>query len=73
MQKEIIMNTLGTQLRSLRKENHLSQKKLAEASGVHENTIINFENDKRSPSAETLSMILGALGYELCIKRCDSL
>lgn len=63
------MNTLSTQVRSIRLANHLTQKQLAAVSGVHENTIINFENDKRSPSADTLSLLLGAMGYELSISR----
>lgn len=67
------MDTLGTQLRSIRTAHQMSRKQLAEASGVHCNTIAYFENDQHSPSTETLALILGALGYELCIQRRTSI
>lgn len=66
------MCNLSTQIRELRTARHWTQQQLAAASRVHYNTIINFENDKRSPSAETLSLLLGAMGYELTIKRKEA-
>ncbi len=63
------MKTLNEQLRTLRHKQNLSQKQLAALSGVHQNTILNFENAQRSPSVETLSYLLEAMGYELVIRR----
>lgn len=59
--------SLGQQMRNIRKNCHMTQRELAELSGVHFNTIINFENGKRFPSTETASILFGAMGYELII------
>lgn len=63
------MSDLNTQFRMIRHSKHLTQKQLAALSGVHQNTILNFETSQRSPSVETLSYLLDAMGYELIIRR----
>ena len=44
-------------LRKLRKEHHISQKELADAIQVAQNTISNWETGKREPDNETLRKI----------------
>lgn len=63
------MRSLQHEFKSLRTQKNLTQVALSAASGVHQNTIINFENSKRSPSVENLSLLLDAMGYELAIRR----
>ena len=62
------MTDLGQQVRFLRKKNHLSQQALADAAGVHVNTVSYFEHGERYPSTETVSLLLDALGCELVIR-----
>ena len=61
--------SLGQQMRSIRQNSRMTQRELAELSGVHFNTIINFENGKRFPSTETASILFNAMGYELVIAK----
>ena len=63
------MNNIQREFKSLRTKQNLTQAALSAASGVHSNTIINFENSKRSPSVENLSLLLDAMGYELAIRK----
>lgn len=63
------MRNIGSQFRSLRLSQHMSQRQLAEASGVHYNTILNFENNRCSPSTDNLYLLLNAMGYELIIRK----
>lgn len=54
--------TLGTRIRSLRKEKGLSILNLKNITGLSKSTISEIENDKSSPTAETLSKIATGLG-----------
>lgn len=54
--------TVGERIRQIRKEKALTQKKLAEISGVSENAIKQYENNKRTPRLEQLNKIADALG-----------
>ena len=63
------MSNIGMQVRSIRLKNNLSQRELSEASGVHFNTILNFENGKRSPSVDNFISLANAMGYELVLRR----
>ena len=48
-------------IRNIRKQQGLSQKKLAELSNLSRSTIINFETDKRDPRVGDLQKIANAL------------
>jgi transcriptional regulator with XRE-family HTH domain len=54
---------LATSLRVLRETRSVSQKELAEMSGVERNTISKYENGWIQPSREKLQTLLEALGY----------
>lgn len=55
----------GSFLRDVRESRDLSQKDLAEISGISQPNISAIENGRRSPSADTLNRLLVACGYEL--------
>ena len=54
---------LATSLRVLRESRSLSQKELAELSGIERNTISKYENGWIQPSREKLQTLLDALRY----------
>lgn len=55
---------LATSLRVLREARSLTQKELAEASGIERNTISKYENGWIQPSREKLRRMLTALGVD---------
>jgi len=55
----------GTFVRAVREARCLSQRELAEVSGVHQSNISAIESGRRVPSAETLNRLLVACGFEL--------
>lgn len=57
--------TVGDKIRQVRKSNKLTQKQLAEISGVAEISIRNYENHKREPKLGQLQKIATALGISL--------
>ncbi len=52
-------------MRRVRESRSLSQQDLAEISGIGQPNISAIENDRRSPSADTLNRLVVACGYEL--------
>jgi DNA-binding XRE family transcriptional regulator len=52
---------------SLRKQEHLTQNKLAELTGNKQQVISRIENKENSPSLKIFTNILNAMGYELKI------
>jgi len=54
---------LATSLRVLREARSLTQKELAERSGIERNTISKYENGWITPSREKLRSLLSALGF----------
>ena len=56
---------LVTQLTALINDERVNIRALAQASGVHENTIHSWLHSQRNPSIINLVAVLGALGYEL--------
>lgn len=54
---------LATALRVLREARSLTQKELAERSGIERNTISKYENGWITPSREKLRALLSALGF----------
>ena len=55
----------GSLVREVRKSRGLSQRELAEVSGIRQANISAIENNRREPSAETLNRLLVACGYQL--------
>lgn len=55
----------GTFVRSAREARSLTQRDLAEISGVRQSNISAIESGRRVPSAETLNRLLVACGFEL--------
>ena len=55
----------GTLVRRARSERRLTQAQLAEISGIEQSNISAIENDRRSPSAETLHRLLFSCGFAL--------
>ena len=53
----------------LRKEQNISQKRLAELTGNKQQAISRLENNENSPSLKFFSSIIYALGYELKIQK----
>lgn len=53
--------TIGKTIRSIRKEKGITQKKLAELSGIAEITIRQYEADKYKPKIEQVKKIAAAL------------
>lgn len=70
---EIFERLIRIQLTSLRKSKHLTQKKLAELSGLSVGTISNIEslNNSSSIHLSTLSKYLVGIGAEMYIKFSD--
>lgn len=59
------MSQIGEHLRELRRRRHLGIRELALRSGISHSTISLIERDRISPSVDTLSAILDALGTTL--------
>lgn len=55
----------GTFLRTVRQSRQLSQRQLAELSGIRQANISAIENGRRMPTADTLNRLLVACGYGL--------
>ncbi len=51
------MKSIGNRIRNLRRISKVSQKELAEALGVGQTTIANYESDQRQPSIDKLILI----------------
>ena len=56
---------LGTRLRTLRKERHLTQRDLATQAGISVNAVSLIERDEISPSVSTLQSLAGALNVKM--------
>ena len=56
------MSKFPERLKTLRYEKGLSQKELAKLSGVHEDTIANWEKGKNKPTMQKLTRIAVCLG-----------
>lgn len=55
----------GTFVRAVREARSLTQRELAEVSGVRQSNISAIEGGRRIPSADTLNRLLVACGFEL--------
>ena len=59
-------SSFGSRLRTLRKKIGLTQEQLAEAIGVHLNTISRWENNLDVPNMHKLHLIASALWMSYC-------
>lgn len=55
----------GSFVRAVREARQLTQRELADISGVRQSNISAIENGRRVPSADTLNRLLVACGFEL--------
>lgn len=55
----------GSFVRAVRQARGLTQRELAEISGVHQSNLSAIESGRRLPSADTLNRLLVACGFEL--------
>ena len=58
---------IGRRIAALRKVQGLSQRALAAKAGIGQTQIVNIERGHYSPSIETVSKMIGAMGYQLAI------
>lgn len=56
---------IGERIKSLRKDNNLTQKKLADLTGLSEISIRKYENGERNPKFDTLEKISQALNVQV--------
>lgn len=61
----------GAFVRQIRQSRNLSQRQLADVSGVSQPNISAIEHDRRLPSVDTLNRLLLACGYELAAAAGD--
>ena len=60
-------NDIGKTIASLREKKKLTQKQLADATGLTRTMVNLLENGKHIPKYDTLCLILEKLGYDLII------
>lgn len=60
-----IVESFGIRLQSLRKQQGLSQEKLAEISGLHRTYISSIERGARNPTLTTLNAIAKSLNVKI--------
>ena len=61
------MNSLGKQIKKRRKLLGVTQKQLADLSGIGINTLTKIERDEGNPTLEVLNRVLDTLGLMLTI------
>lgn len=61
------MATIGAQIKQRRKLLKVTQRQLADLSGVGINTLTKIEKDQANPTLEILQRILDTLGLELSV------
>ncbi len=61
----MIKINVGNRLRLLRRERNLSQKKLAEKTGISQSFISSIESNKQSPTVNSLERLCFFLGIDL--------
>ena len=62
---DIMVTMYGTFVRAARESRSLTQRQLAEISGVRQSNISAIESGRRLPSADTLNRLIVGCGYEL--------
>ena len=60
---------IGEKLRFIREHEGFKLRELASRSGIHENSLSNYEKGRREPKYSYVEWILEAMGYELVIQR----
>lgn len=59
------MNTIGQQLKNLRKSQKMTQQHVAERVGITRATLSNYEIDRRTPDLKTLRKLAECFGVSL--------
>lgn len=65
------MTNLGTEIKTIRKQQKLTLDQLSAASGVNRSTINAYENERYIPNMNTAALLFEALGYEMTLKRIE--
>lgn len=63
---------MAREIRELRKERHLTQKQLADASGIDQAEISRIERGQTNPTTSTLAALLTPLGARLGVIKHES-
>ena len=66
-----IMKSIGTQIKERRKSLRVTQRQLADLSGVGINTLTKIERNEANPSLSVLNKILDTLGLVLTTRTKD--
>lgn len=61
------MTSIGAQIKQRRKQLKVTQRQLADLSGVGINTLTKIERDESNPTLSLLNRILDTLGLELTV------
>ena len=61
------MTSIGAQIKQRRKQLKVTQRQLADLSGVGINTLTKIERDEANPTLSLLNRILDTLGLELTV------
>lgn len=67
----MLSRVYGTFVRAVREARGLTQHDLAQVSGIAQANISAIENDRRTPSADTLNRLVVACGFELAATAGD--
>ena len=62
-----LLNTMGKSLYRIRKEADVSAELLQQKTGIHRNTIVNYENGAASPTLRIIAVLADAMGYKVSI------
>ena len=62
-----LLNTVGKSLYRIREDADVSRERLQQKTGIHRNTIFNYENGAASPTLRIIAVLADALGYKVSI------
>ena len=62
-----LLNTVGKSLYRIREDADVSREQLQQKSGIHRNTIANYENGAASPTLRVIAVLADAMGYKVNI------
>ena len=62
-----LLNTVGKSLYRIREDADISRERLQQKTGIHRNTIVNYENGAASPTLRIIAVLADALGYKIGI------
>ena len=62
-----LLTHVGMSLYRIREDADVSRERLQQKSGIHRNTIVNYENGAASPTLRVIAVLADALGYKVNI------